>query len=70
MKLIKFLVVLIASSAMGAFIPEAETGVDDGKIVGGEVIDLTDAPYQISLQYYGRHICGGSIISGECLYAT
>jgi secreted trypsin-like serine protease len=35
---------------------------DDGKIVGGKEINISDAPYQISLQYYGSHICGGSLI--------
>ena len=34
-----------------------------GRIVGGVEINIEDAPYQISLQKYGSHICGGSIIS-------
>lgn len=34
-----------------------------GKIVGGNPIDIREAPYQISLQYNNFHICGGSIIS-------
>ncbi|KAJ6648503.1 Trypsin-1, partial [Pseudolycoriella hygida] len=34
----------------------------DGRIVGGIVIDITDAPYTVSLQTI-YHICGGSIIS-------
>lgn len=33
------------------------------RIVGGEVISLSDAPYQVSLQYNKIHLCGGSIIS-------
>ncbi|XP_052899190.1 trypsin-5-like [Anopheles moucheti] len=33
------------------------------RIVGGFVIDITDAPYQVSLQYGNEHNCGGSILS-------
>lgn len=35
----------------------------DGRIVGGEVVSISQAPYQISLLYNGFHICGGSLIS-------
>lgn len=34
----------------------------DGRIVGGEDTTIEEYPYQISLQVYSRHICGGSII--------
>lgn len=34
-----------------------------GKIVGGEDINIYEAPYQVSLLYYGFHSCGGAIIS-------
>ncbi|XP_073822297.1 trypsin-1-like [Musca autumnalis] len=37
----------------------------DGRIVGGQRINITEAPYQISLQTRSMHICGGSIISKE-----
>lgn len=33
------------------------------RIVGGDIISLSEAPYQVSLQFQGKHICGGSIIS-------
>lgn len=36
---------------------------EDEKIVGGERIPLSDAPYQVSLQYRGTHDCGGAILS-------
>ncbi|XP_044582557.1 trypsin-1-like [Cotesia glomerata] len=36
-----------------------------GRIVGGDNTTIEDVPYQISLQVYGRHNCGGSIISKE-----
>lgn len=31
--------------------------------IPGKVIPLSDAPYQVSFQYKGRHECGGAIIS-------
>lgn len=34
-----------------------------GKIVGGQVINITETPWQISLQDRNFHICGGSIIA-------
>ncbi|KAF7280351.1 hypothetical protein GWI33_006127 [Rhynchophorus ferrugineus] len=33
------------------------------KIVGGDRADIKSYPYQLSLLYNGRHICGASIIS-------
>lgn len=48
-----------------------------GKIVGGIPISIEEAPYQISLQTQGFHICGGSIIApnfvltaGHCTYGN
>lgn len=35
----------------------------DGRIVGGEETNIKLYPHQVSLQYFGSHICGGSIIS-------
>ncbi|XP_047112161.1 trypsin delta-like [Schistocerca piceifrons] len=35
----------------------------DGRILGGEPVDITQYPWQISLQVFGYHSCGGSIIS-------
>uniref|UniRef100_A0A1A9WKF8 trypsin n=1 Tax=Glossina brevipalpis TaxID=37001 RepID=A0A1A9WKF8_9MUSC len=38
----------------------------DSRIVGGQQINITEAPYQISLQTGRRgHVCGGSIISSQ-----
>lgn len=36
----------------------------DGRIVGGNPIDIREAPYQVSLQR-GSHFCGGSLIGSE-----
>lgn len=36
--------------------------LEDIRIVGGEDIDITAAPYQVSILNRGRHSCGGSII--------
>ncbi|CAG9763922.1 unnamed protein product [Ceutorhynchus assimilis] len=33
------------------------------KIVGGTSVDVINYPYQVSMQYQGRHICGGSILT-------
>ncbi|XP_049820810.1 trypsin-3-like [Aethina tumida] len=35
----------------------------DGRIVGGWDVEIDEYPYQASLQYYGSHICGASIIA-------
>ncbi|XP_017782890.1 PREDICTED: trypsin-7-like [Nicrophorus vespilloides] len=47
-----------AASAANPRIPQL-----DGRIVGGEDVNIEDYPYQLSLLYYGSHICGASIIS-------
>lgn len=42
-------------------------GQENGKveITGGSQIDITARPFQISLQYFGSHRCGGSILTNE-----
>ncbi|GAB0100766.1 hypothetical protein DMENIID0001_168520 [Sergentomyia squamirostris] len=32
------------------------------RIVGGHVVDIEDAPFMVSLQYNGFHLCGATII--------
>ncbi|CAH0715020.1 unnamed protein product, partial [Brenthis ino] len=39
--------------------------LEDARIVGGEDIDITAAPYQVSILNRGRHSCGGSIIDND-----
>lgn len=38
---------------------------NDGKIVGGEGVDILDFPYQVSMQFFGSHYCGGAIVSRQ-----
>lgn len=60
-----FCCLLLAKSSIAFVIEGAKnsTEFEDGRIVGGEVIPLGYAPYQVSMQLYNIHICGGSIIS-------
>ncbi|KAI4487326.1 hypothetical protein M0804_005475 [Polistes exclamans] len=37
----------------------------NGRIVGGEDVDIEEVPYQVSLQAYGFGFCGGSIIAKD-----
>ncbi|KAF9806097.1 hypothetical protein SFRURICE_008225 [Spodoptera frugiperda] len=41
--------------------------LEDLKIVGGENIEITDAPYQVSLVRRGRHSCGGTIVAKDII---
>jgi trypsin len=38
---------------------------DDERIVGGERIDIVEAPYQVSVRIDGGHRCGGSILADD-----
>lgn len=53
---------LILAEPLRRYSPEVKNG---GRIVGGQNTTIENAPYQISLQAYGSHNCGGSIISKE-----
>ncbi|KAH0816870.1 hypothetical protein GEV33_005921 [Tenebrio molitor] len=65
MKSVLFVVFLVASaSAVPPFLRKNSL-MPDGRIVGGSSISISSVPWQISLQYYGSHICGGSIISAN-----
>jgi secreted trypsin-like serine protease len=46
---------------------ELETRLDETKIVGGNLIDISKAPYQASLAYDDQFFCGASIISTQYL---
>ncbi|XP_035729179.1 serine protease hepsin-like [Vespa mandarinia] len=38
---------------------------DEGRIVGGQQTSIHQHPYQVSVRFNIRHICGGAIISNE-----
>ncbi|KAF7395062.1 hypothetical protein HZH66_008236 [Vespula vulgaris] len=38
---------------------------DEGRIVGGQQTSIHQHPYQVSVRFNTRHICGGAIISKE-----
>lgn len=42
----------------------------DGKIVGGHDVNIKEFPYQISMQYNGRHRCGGSIYNERIIISA
>lgn len=40
------------------------------RIIGGDEVEIKDAPYQVSLQYNGIHECGGVLISPEYILSA
>nr|CAH7756161.1 unnamed protein product [Callosobruchus chinensis] len=42
--------------------PKEQPNSDGGRIVNGEITDIQTYPYQLSLQFLGRHSCGASLI--------
>lgn len=64
MKSLTLLAILLLALFSPCFCLRGGKSVDP-KIVGGVDIDIREAPYQVSLQYFGAHICGGAIISKD-----
>lgn len=56
---------MFKNSATAAILICCVFGSIDGTIIGGEPVDIEDYPYQVSLHYYGGHICAGAIISAK-----
>ncbi|CAG9798560.1 unnamed protein product [Chironomus riparius] len=48
----------------------SEIKCESDKIVGGDLISISDAPYQAALLYSGSFICGASIISTKYLLSA
>nr|AEI58557.1 serine protease [Eupolyphaga sinensis] len=64
MRVLALLTLLVACVA-GVPAPLSDKPQLDGRIVGGSTTTIQNYPYQVSLQYGGSHICGGSIISAN-----
>lgn len=46
------------------FLPHFKPSID-GRIVGGQATDISRHPWQVSLQIFGDHFCGGSLITDQ-----
>ncbi|CAG9860202.1 unnamed protein product [Phyllotreta striolata] len=62
---------------LGVLGQEIPSPKNDGKIIGGIPTDVVVYPYQLSLEYFGLHTCGASLISpswaltaAHCLEST
>jgi MYXO-CTERM domain-containing protein len=49
---------------------EFDTNSDNAAIVGGVSVDINSAPYQVSLQINGSHLCGGTIVSDRWIISA
>lgn len=77
MKLFGLLVIFLAARSSFCSRGGRTFGPKDGKIVGGMTVRIEEVPYQVSLRYFGSHICGGAIIkkdfvltAAHCKYIT
>nr|AAD21834.1 trypsin-like serine protease [Ctenocephalides felis] len=77
--LLVLLAVCFASAKRGPrkHVRETQKSLASGRIVGGEAVSIEDYGWQVSLQRFGSHFCGGSIISSRwilsaahCFYGT
>ena len=57
--LLGFLLLVSLEASSYSFILPDGPDRGGGRIVGGVVIQLSQAPYQVSLLYRGGHMCGG-----------
>jgi len=63
--MLRFVVLSVLVSIAIGGVPKLRSPLPqlDGRIVGGKDVNIEDYPYQLSLLYYGSHICGASIVS-------
>ncbi|XP_073845357.1 trypsin alpha-like [Musca autumnalis] len=57
----------LVACALSAVVPNGMVPQLDGRIVGGASTTISNFPWQISLQRYGSHSCGGSIYSAKMI---
>lgn len=41
--------------------------LQDVRIVGGEDVDISEVPYQVSILRRGKHACGGAIVAADII---
>ncbi|XP_050741002.1 trypsin alpha-like [Drosophila biarmipes] len=57
-----FLLLLATNVLSAGRVPQPEE-----RIIGGDYIKIEQAPWQVSLQIFGQHACGGSIYSKDII---
>lgn len=55
-------VTLFAVVVYGSYTARSKPGQSGGRIVGGIAVNISDYPYQVSLQR-NQHFCGGSVLN-------
>ncbi|KAK2577965.1 hypothetical protein KPH14_012265 [Odynerus spinipes] len=59
-------VLVMAASALPSNLPNWRDNIyPTGRIINGEDTTISQVPYQASIELFGKHNCGGSIISSE-----
>jgi len=67
----KTAVIILAVFAAASALPRPHLGRNViGRIVGGEIANPNEFPYLVSLQYFGSHVCGGTIIRGDAVLTS
>ncbi|MEW1547848.1 serine protease [Streptomyces tsukubensis] len=52
----------VALLMLGGVLSGTAAAEDEPEIVGGRPTTIQNHPYQVSLQYNGKHICGGTLV--------
>lgn len=59
---VKILIIFTVLAASQCRSPHPILG---GFIVGGDIVDITEYPHQVALQWMGSYFCGGFIVTQE-----